>query len=83
MDFITHLAYSFPTTAVNRGVHGSFENLSDTYPIQNRKVFDRLQALCSQLAHWAPILAEVSACINFCSLLVMFMVYLCDGFMLR
>jgi len=46
---------------VNRGVHGAFENLSDTYPIQNRKVFDRLQALCSQLAHWAPILAEVSA----------------------
>lgn len=45
---------------VNRGVHAGFENLSDMYPIQNRKVFDRLQGLCSQMAHWAPILAEVT-----------------------
>jgi len=44
---------------VNRGVHTNYENLSDMYPIQNRKVFERLQGLCSQLTHWAPILAEV------------------------
>lgn len=47
---------------VNRGVHEAYENLYDLYPIQNRKVFDRLQGLCSQLTHWAPILAEVRYC---------------------
>lgn len=45
---------------MNRGIHPSFENLYDKYPIQNRKIFDRLQNLCSQVAHWAPILADVS-----------------------
>lgn len=44
---------------VNRGIHPSFEDLHSTYPIPARKLFDRLQKLCSQLAHWAPILAEV------------------------
>ncbi len=30
------------------------------YPIQSRKIFCKLQNLCSQLAHWAPIMSEAS-----------------------
>lgn len=54
-----HIDNFVAPSPVNRGVHPAFENLYDVYPIQNRKVFDRLQNLCSQLAHWAPILADV------------------------
>lgn len=44
--------------AVQRGVHPGYENLFDLYPVESRKIFVRLQNLCSQLAHWAPILAD-------------------------
>ena len=43
---------------VKRGVHPAFEDLQDSYPIQNRKLFSKLQQICSQLAHWSPIFAE-------------------------
>lgn len=44
---------------VDRGVHPAFANLFDRYPLRSRRLFARLRALCSRLAHWAPILAEV------------------------
>ena len=51
---------------VNRGIHPAFEDLHDQYPIQAPKIFDRLQSVCSQLAHWAPILADVSCRLSLC-----------------
>jgi hypothetical protein len=61
--------FSILFLAVNLGVHPEFENLFSKYPIQNRKMFERLQGVCSQLAHWAPILAHVreAACMCTCS----------------
>ena len=46
---------------VLKGPHEGYESLYDKYPIRNRSIFIRLQNLCSALAHWAPILGEVSA----------------------
>lgn len=43
---------------VSRGVHPLFEELDERYPIPQRKLFNRLQNTCSQLAHWAPIVGE-------------------------
>jgi hypothetical protein len=45
---------------VQRGVHPAYEELYDHYPIPSRKIFQRLQNLCSQLTHWSPILADAS-----------------------
>ena len=45
---------------VRRGVHPAYKRLSDRYPLRSRRIFTRLQAVCSQLAHWAPVLAEAS-----------------------
>lgn len=43
-----------------KGIHESYENLYDKYPIQSRKIFSRLQELCSRVAHWAPILGDAT-----------------------
>ena len=48
------------TELVSRDVHPAFEDIYNTYPIQNRKVLQRLQNCCSHLVHWAPVLAEAS-----------------------
>ena len=45
---------------VKRGLHAKFKNLHDSYPLESKKLFHRLQDICSQLAHWAPVLAEAS-----------------------
>lgn len=42
-----------------RGVHDSYEHLYDQYPIRERRVFKRLQGLCSQLAHWNAVCGDV------------------------
>ena len=42
----------------SRGSHAVFETLAQTYPIPDTILADRLQALCSQLVHWSPILGE-------------------------
>ena len=79
--YLFYLLLTWCIFAVNRGVHSSYENLSDMYPIQNRKVFDRLQGLCSQLTHWAPILAEVSVSfVCFCRSLREYLVAIMHAF---
>ncbi len=45
---------------VRRGVHPAYKSLSERYPLRSRRIFSRLQSVCSQLAHWAPVLAEAS-----------------------
>ena len=45
---------------VRRGVHPAYKRLSERYPLRSRRIFSRLQAVCSQLAHWAPVLADAS-----------------------
>jgi hypothetical protein len=45
---------------VKRGIHASFEDLQDTYPIKSPKLFGRLQHTLSNLAHWAPILSQAT-----------------------
>jgi hypothetical protein len=42
-----------------RGLHDNYESLYDQYPIRERRVFKRLQGLCSQLAHWNPVFGDV------------------------
>ena len=44
---------------VSRGVHPNFENLYDQYPIRERRVFKRLQGLCSQLTHWNAVFGDL------------------------
>ena len=45
---------------VRRGIHPAYENLHDTYPVRARRIYTRLQGVCSQMAFWSPIFAEVS-----------------------
>jgi len=45
---------------VRRGVHPAYENLHDVYPVRARRIYSRLQGICSQMAFWSPIFAEVS-----------------------
>lgn len=41
-------------------IHPSYKNLFERYPIAARRLFVRLQSVCSHLAHWSPIFGEVS-----------------------
>ena len=43
---------------VRRGIHPAYAKLNEKYPLRSRRIYARLQNVCSQLAHWAPILAE-------------------------
>lgn len=45
---------------VRRGVHPTFSDLFIKYPVRQRRIFNRLQNVCSQLAHWAPIMGDLS-----------------------
>jgi hypothetical protein len=42
-----------------RGIHTSFVNLEEKFPLKNERLLSKLRQLCSMLAHWAPIFAEV------------------------
>lgn len=42
-----------------RGTHPRYQHLHDQYPVRDRRVFKRLQDLCSRLTHWSPVYAEV------------------------
>lgn len=42
----------------NKGTHPSFESLGTTHPMADAALAVRLQALCSQLAYWSPVLGE-------------------------
>ena len=44
---------------MNRGVHPCYESLSQRFPVEDKRVFLRLQNACSLLAHWSPIFGEV------------------------
>eukprot|EP01112_Ceratiomyxa_fruticulosa_P015637 TRINITY_DN4626_c0_g1_i1.p1 TRINITY_DN4626_c0_g1~~TRINITY_DN4626_c0_g1_i1.p1 ORF type:complete len:853 (-),score=217.84 TRINITY_DN4626_c0_g1_i1:25-2583(-) len=41
------------------GTHPSFINLHKTLPIQNRRLFKKMERNLSALAHWAPVFSEV------------------------
>lgn len=43
---------------VRRGPHPAFEGTNTKFDMRSR---DRVKSLCSLLAHWSPVLAEVSA----------------------
>ncbi len=45
---------------VRRGVHPTFSDLFIKYPVRQRRIFTRLQNVCSQLAHWTPIMGDLS-----------------------
>jgi hypothetical protein len=47
------------TGLTSRGLHENYENLYDQYPIRERRVFKRLQGVCSQLAHWNAVFGDV------------------------
>jgi len=42
---------------VRRGTHPAYATLNERYPLRSRRVFARLQNVCSQLAHWSPCMA--------------------------
>eukprot|EP00742_Colponemidia_sp_Colp-10_P013948 GILJ01015792.1.p1 GENE.GILJ01015792.1~~GILJ01015792.1.p1 ORF type:complete len:1219 (+),score=262.29 GILJ01015792.1:520-3657(+) len=42
-----------------KGIHPSFEDLPKRYPLQNRRLSQRLQKTLSQLAFWSPIFSDV------------------------
>ena len=44
---------------MKQGIHASYENLKLKYPVQPSKVYERLQMICSCMAHWSSIFAEV------------------------
>eukprot|EP01038_Epipyxis_sp_PR26KG_P005019 gene5019-7007_t len=58
--FLLRLPENIPsyTDLVRRGIHEDYDNLQSRYPIKDEKVFSRLQNICSQLSHWAPILGQ-------------------------
>ncbi|QDZ23816.1 hypothetical protein A3770_11p63340 [Chloropicon primus] len=43
-----------------QGVHVSFGNLEEDYPIKNTILLDRLARLVSCLAHWTPLFGQVT-----------------------
>ena len=43
---------------VRRGIHPAYAALNERYPLRSRRVFARLQNVCSQLAHWSPCMAQ-------------------------
>lgn len=43
---------------VDKGTHPSFQNLRETYPVKDQRLFRALQKTLSHLAHWAPICGE-------------------------
>jgi hypothetical protein len=45
---------------VRRGIHPAYENLYLKYPVEDKRMYSRLQSTCSLLAHWSPIFAEVT-----------------------
>jgi WD40 repeat protein len=45
---------------VRRGIHPAYENLYLKYPVEDKRMYVRLQSTCSLLAHWSPIFAEVT-----------------------
>jgi hypothetical protein len=45
---------------VRRDIHPSYKNLYERYPIRARRLYVRLQSVCSHLAHWSPIFGEVT-----------------------
>eukprot|EP00743_Colponemidia_sp_Colp-15_P009153 GILK01009987.1.p1 GENE.GILK01009987.1~~GILK01009987.1.p1 ORF type:complete len:1224 (+),score=348.36 GILK01009987.1:392-3673(+) len=42
-----------------KGIHPAFEDLPKRYPLQNRRLSQRLQKTLSQLAFWSPIFSDV------------------------
>lgn len=46
---------------VKRGAHQAYSTTAFTRkcPLESRRLFNRLQGACSQLAHWSPIFGEV------------------------
>ena len=42
-----------------RGTHPGFEHLHDMYPVKDRRVFRRLQDVCSRITYWSPVYGEV------------------------
>lgn len=53
---------------VKRNVHSSFgsRSLSRKYPLESSRLFTKMQALCSQLAHWSEIFGEAPYVPQFC-----------------
>ncbi len=51
---------------VRRGVHPTFTDLFIKYPVRQRRIFNRLQNICSQLGHWTPIMGELSYLPSLC-----------------
>ena len=47
------------TDLAQRGIHASYENLNNLFPLKSDRDFKRLQLLCSMMANWSPIFAEV------------------------
>ena len=43
-----------------QGVHSTFENLEEDYPIKNNVLLGRLSSLVSCLAHWTPLFGQVT-----------------------
>ena len=43
-----------------QGVHSTFENLEEDYPIKNNILLGRLTGLVSCLAHWTPLFGQVT-----------------------
>jgi hypothetical protein len=46
------------TDLAKRGTHPAYQDLYAKYPVQSKSIFTRLQNLCSQLAHWCPVLGD-------------------------
>ncbi|EQC35214.1 hypothetical protein SDRG_07443 [Saprolegnia diclina VS20] len=44
---------------LQKGVHPSCVHLAQRYPIQNQRLFRRLQRVLSAIAHWCPAFGEV------------------------
>jgi hypothetical protein len=45
---------------LGKGTHEKFIYLHKSYPITDRRVFQRLQSTCSCIANWSPVFGEIS-----------------------